>query len=103
MARLDRATQQARVGAPIKFCYTCRMMHERRVRLFRIGRTQAVRIPREFELPGKEAVMRKEGSRLVIEPKVKTNKLLLALLASLAPIDERVPEIDDLPPDPVDL
>jgi antitoxin VapB len=44
------------------------MAAERHVRLFRNGRNQAVRIPREFELPGKDAIMRKEGDRLVIEP-----------------------------------
>ena len=81
------------------------MLHERRVRLFRIGRTQAVRIPRKFELPGNVAVMRKEGERLIIEPKAKakTKESLLALLATLEPIDERFPEIEDLPPEPVDL
>ncbi len=42
------------------------MKNERSVRLFRNGRNQAVRIPREFELPGDDAVMRKEGERLKI-------------------------------------
>ena len=37
------------------------MATERRVRFFRNGRNQAVRIPREFELPGDEAIMRREG------------------------------------------
>jgi antitoxin VapB len=40
----------------------------RRVRLFKNGPNQAVRIPREFELPGDEAILSKEGDRLVIEP-----------------------------------
>ncbi len=40
---------------------------ERHVRLFKNGRNQAVRIPREFELPGEDAIMRKEGDRLIIE------------------------------------
>jgi antitoxin VapB len=44
------------------------MTQERHVRLFRNGRNQAVRIPREFEFPGEDAVMRKEGERLIIEP-----------------------------------
>jgi len=35
------------------------MTQERHVRLFRNGRNQAVRIPREFELLGEDAVMRK--------------------------------------------
>jgi antitoxin VapB len=74
---------------------------ERHVRLFRNGRNQAVRIPREFELPGNEAVMRKEGQRLVIEP--ATPKSLLAVLASLRPLDEAMPDIEELPLEPVDL
>lgn len=41
---------------------------ERHVKLFKNGRNQAVRIPREFELPGEDAVMRKEGTRLILEP-----------------------------------
>jgi antitoxin VapB len=47
------------------------LMSERVVKLFKNGRNQAVRIPREFELPGTEAIMRKEGERLVIEPAPK--------------------------------
>jgi antitoxin VapB len=74
---------------------------ERHVKLFRNGRNQAVRIPREFELPGDEAIMRKEGERLIIEPKPR--KSLLALLATMEPLDEEFPEIPDLPADPVDL
>jgi antitoxin VapB len=76
-------------------------MSERVVKLFKNGRNQAVRIPREFELPGNEAIMRKEGPRLIIEPAPK--KSLLELLATLEPIDEEFPEIDDPPPEPVDL
>lgn len=77
------------------------MYPERQVKLFKNGRNQAVRIPREFELPGSEAIMRKEGNRLIIEP--GKPKSLLALLATWEPIDEAFPEIEDLPPDPVDL
>lgn len=65
---------------------------ERRVRLFRNGRNQAVRIPREFELEGKEAVMRREGDRLVLEP-VRPEGLL-AVLARLRPIEEPFPDVD---------
>jgi antitoxin VapB len=60
-----------------------------------------VRIPRGFELPGKDVIMRKEGRRLIIEP--APPKSLLALLATLAPLSEHFPRISDLPPDPVDL
>lgn len=69
---------------------------ERRVRLFRNGRNQALRIPREFELEGEEAIIRKEGDRLIVEPVRKGR--LLALLAKLDPIEEPFPDIDeDLP------
>jgi antitoxin VapB len=74
---------------------------ERHVRLFRNGRNQAVRIPREFELPGEDATIRKEGDRLVIEP--APPRSLLALLATLKPIDEEFPAIDELPHTQVDL
>ncbi|GBE08999.1 MAG TPA: AbrB/MazE/SpoVT family DNA-binding domain-containing protein [Gammaproteobacteria bacterium] len=70
---------------------------ERHVRLFRNGRNQALRIPREFELEGKEAIIRKEGGRLIVEP-VKKGQLL-SLLASLPALDEIFPDVDeDLPP-----
>jgi antitoxin VapB len=68
-------------------------MTERRVKLFKNGRNQVVRIPREFELPGEDAIMRKEGERLIIEPAAP--KSLLALLATLAPLDEDFPPISD--------
>ncbi|QOC23266.1 AbrB/MazE/SpoVT family DNA-binding domain-containing protein [Wenzhouxiangella sp. AB-CW3] len=69
---------------------------ERQVRLFRNGRNQALRIPREFELEGDEAILHKEGDRLIIEP-VRKGKLL-ALLASLEPLDVPFPDVDeDLP------
>jgi antitoxin VapB len=71
---------------------------ERHVKLFKNGRNQAVRIPREFELPGEDAIMRKEGERLIIEP--APPKSLLAVLAILAPLDEDFPKISDRPPSP---
>ena len=77
------------------------MTPERRVKLFRNGRNQAVRIPRGLELPGKDAVMRKEGDRLIVEP--AQPKSLLEVLATLAPLDEQFPPIADLHPGAVDL
>jgi antitoxin VapB len=73
----------------------------RQVRIFRNGANRAVRIPREFEFPGDDAIIRKEGNRLIIEP--VRRKSLLELLASWEPIDERLPEIPDKPPEPFDL
>jgi antitoxin VapB len=74
---------------------------ERHVKLFKNGRNQAVRIPREFELPGDEAVIRKEGDRLIIE--VAPPKSLLAVLSTLSPLDEAFPPIPELPVDSVEL
>ena len=69
------------------------MQTERHVRLFRNGRNQALRIPREFELDADEAIVRKEGDRLIVEP-VKRNRLL-DVLAALQPLDETFPDIDE--------
>jgi len=74
------------------------MSGQRHVRLFRNGRNQAVRIPVEFELPGDEAIMHRDGDRLVIEPVRKRG--LIALLETMQPLDEAFPEIDDPAPAP---
>jgi antitoxin VapB len=74
------------------------MPQHRHVRLFRNGRNQAVRIPVEFELPGDEAIMHRDGDRLVIEPLRRRG--LLALLETMKPLDEEFPQIDDPAPAP---
>jgi antitoxin VapB len=74
---------------------------ERRVKLFRNGRNQAVRIPREFELPGDDAIIRREGRRLVIE--AAPPRSLLAVLATLRPLVEDFPPIEELSHDAVDF
>jgi antitoxin VapB len=76
------------------------MFPERHVKLFKNGRNQAVRIPREFELPGEDAIMRKEGNRLIIE--ATPPKSLLALLAVLPPLEEDFAPIPDPPPGSVE-
>jgi antitoxin VapB len=77
------------------------MSAERHVKIFRNGRNRAVRIPREFEFPGEDAVMRKVGKKLIIEPAPPNS--LLALLKTLEPLDEELPPIEDSLPEPVDL
>ncbi|RYM10672.1 antitoxin [Sphingobium cupriresistens] len=74
---------------------------ERHVKLFKNGRSQAVRIPREFELPGEDAIIRKEGSRLIIEP--ARPRSLLAVLKTWEPLDEDIGPIEDRPAEPVDI
>lgn len=73
----------------------------RHVKLFTNGRNQAVRIPREFELPGTDAVIRKEGDRLILEPSPRRS--LLAVLETLEALHEDFPEMSDLPAGDVDL
>ena len=69
------------------------MTTERHVRLFRNGRNQALRIPREFELEGREAIIRREGDCLIVEPVRRGG--LLALLARLEPLDVEFPDVDE--------
>jgi antitoxin VapB len=76
-------------------------MPERHVKLFKNGRNQAVRIPREFELPGDDAVMRKDGNKLIIE--AIPPRSLISLLATLEPIVDAFPPIPDETPDEVDI
>ena len=84
----------------------------RHVRLFKNGANQAVRIPKEFELPGKDALMRREGNRLIIEvpsrPARGTAAALLAALDSMKgwePVLEEFPDVNAgmLPLDDIEL
>ena len=77
------------------------MIPERHVKLFKNGRNQAVLTSCKFELPVEDALMRKEGDRLIIEP--AQPKSLLAVLATLRPLDEKFPPIPELPVDSFEL
>ncbi len=82
--------------------------HDKDVRtasLFRNGRSQAVRIPKEFEFEGEEVLIsRDDEGKLTIEP-VRKKPTLLEVLATLEPLPEEdwLPEIEDYPPEPFDL
>lgn len=76
----------------------------RYVRLFKNGRSQAVRIPREFELPGDEAILRRDKSgRLILEPLPR--RKLPDLLSTWTPLDEKdwLPAIEDKPAKAVEI
>ena len=77
------------------------MAGHRHVKLFRNGRNQAVRIPVEFELSGDEAIMHRDGDRLVIEPVRK--RALIALLKTMKPLEEDFPQIEDSVPAPENM
>jgi len=70
----------------------------REVRLFRNNRSQALRIPVDFELPGDMARLRKEGDRLIVEPIRKAG--LLGLIGNWDPIDDALGDIADPPAAP---
>jgi antitoxin VapB len=76
-------------------------MGQRAVKLFRNGRNQAVRIPVEFELPGTDAIMFRDGDRIVVEPVRRRG--LAALLDSWDDMTEALPEIEDRAPDAEDI
>jgi antitoxin VapB len=55
----------------------------------------------EFELPGSEAILSRDGDRLIIEP--VRRKGLAALLASWDSLEEEFAEVDDPPVAPEDI
>lgn len=77
------------------------------VRLFRNNRSQAVRIPVEFELPGDRVLIHREGEKLIIEPVRKPSNIveLLAEWRKKPPLgpEDQFPEIEDMPPQPEDI
>jgi len=72
-------------------------------KLFKNGSSQAVRLPRAFRLPGKEASIRREGDKIILEPLVPT-RWPRNFLRSIRIEDKTFgrPPQGDLPP-PVDL
>ena len=77
-----------------------------RARVFKNGRSRAVRIPKELDFDGDEVIFRKEqDGRLSLEPlpRRRSPKELVKWLRSQPPLDEDFPEVQDFPPEPVDL
>lgn len=67
----------------------------REAKLFRNNKSQAVRIPADFEFPGDRVLIHREGDRLIIEPVRPRNLLeVLAQLQQLGP-DDLFPDIDE--------
>lgn len=72
-------------------------------KLFKNGSSQAVRLPRAFRLPGKEAAIHREGERIILEPLVRA-RWPRNFFRSIRIADRTFirPSQGDLPP-PVDL
>jgi antitoxin VapB len=79
----------------------------REAKLFRNNRSQAVRIPVEFELPGDRVLIRREGEKLIIEPVNKPSNIveLLAAWKKEPPLgpEDQFPDIGDMPAEPEDI
>lgn len=79
----------------------------REAKLFRNNRSQAVRIPAEFELPGDRVWIRREGAKLIIEPVTGPTNIveLLAQWKKEEPLglEDQFPDIVDMPAAPKDI
>lgn len=77
----------------------------REAKLFRNNKSQAVRIPADFEMPGDRVNIYRDGNRLIIEPVGRKN--LLEVLAGLDPLgpEDQLPDVDGtlLPAKGIDL
>ena len=74
----------------------------RRAKLFRNGRNQALRIPRELEFPGDEVILHREDDRLIVEP-ITRRRSLAEILPGLRPLTEDLPDTPDPPVRPEDV
>ncbi|MDR2188687.1 MAG: antitoxin [Azonexus sp.] len=76
-------------------------------KLFRNNRSQAVRIPVEFELPGDRVLIRREDNRLIIEPVSKPANIveLIAAWRKNNPLgaEDQFPAIEDAPARPENI
>jgi antitoxin VapB len=76
-------------------------------KLFRNNRSQAIRIPVEFEFPGDRVLIHREGSKLIIEPVSRPTNIVELLVkwrkeAQFGPEDQ-FPAIKDMPAQPEDI
>lgn len=66
----------------------------RAVKLFRNGANQAVRIPKEFELPGKQALIHREGNKLIIEAVKGRAATLAEAMKDWEEMTDAFPDVD---------
>ncbi|MCA9734049.1 antitoxin [candidate division KSB1 bacterium] len=67
-------------------------------KVFMNGRSQAVRLPKEFRVEGKEVYIRKVGDDIVLSPKKKTWDDFFAMLESYGDMSDFNIERDEHPP-----
>jgi len=61
--------------------------------LFRDGQNQIIRILKEFEMSCDEAIIRREGKRLILEPAKR--KDLLSVMGESEPLDDDSPDVEN--------
>jgi antitoxin VapB len=71
------------------------MSEIKKVQLVQTGPAQMVEMPPEFAMPGDAVLMHQEGKRLILQPIPPSKGGLLALLATLDPIEEEFPDVDE--------
>lgn len=79
---------------------------ERKARIFKNGRSRAVRIPSDFALPGEDVIIRQEQDGVITIHPARAKRSpceLVEWLRERAEIGAEFPEIDDLPLKPIDL
>jgi antitoxin VapB len=59
---------------------------DRTAKLFRNGSSQAVRLPKEFRVPGREVIVKRFGDMVVLVPKVYRKQELAAALAEIGAV-----------------
>ena len=69
-------------------------------KLFKVGGSQAVRLPKEFRFTGDRVRIRKEGNRVVLEPIPQSKEEILAWLKEIQSAfgPDFMPEGRDQPP-----
>ncbi len=79
-----------------------------RAKLFMHGRSQAVRLPKEFRMPGTEVEVHREGDAVVLKPLAATKpdwKSIFAELDALGPLEDFLVDREEglVPPRDVDF
>jgi antitoxin VapB len=59
---------------------------ERKAKLFRNGRSQAVRLPKDFRVRGREVIVKRFGAMVILVPNVHRKADLIAALDELGPV-----------------
>jgi antitoxin VapB len=59
---------------------------ERTAKIFRNGSSQAVRLPKEFRVRGKEVIVKRFGGMIILVPKIYRKDDLAAAIAEIGPV-----------------